>query len=152
MDLKKYIDEIYGKWLDIVEKENKIKSIEETAKEIGINLDKNDIIFDSATASAYALVDIEDILDNETYKKLKDIMSWIIGEHYRVLSIKLLLTTKKIDNLQNSSSVKERSEEIGLNYEGFREFAERDYDDYFLIFNKNGIAVYLVVENRENSQ
>lgn len=152
MDIKAFVDEIYEKWLDIVEKEKKIEAIKKIAKEIGINLDENSITFNSDTASACVSVDTKDILDSETYRKLEEIMSWVIGEYYKLISIKLLLTTRKIDNLMKASNEKERADRIGLHYEGFREFADKDYDDYFLIFSKNDIAVYLVVENRENSQ
>ncbi len=145
--IEEIVEGLYDRWLQVIERDKKINSVIAVARELGIEIREEDVIFDASAEKAYAVIDAENVLNDEAYDRLWELARWIVGEEYIVTHIELLITTENRAHGM-SGSVKERAERIGITYKGFKELSEDYYRDYFEIYRSNAV-VYLVIENRK---
>ena len=143
MRFEKIVDELYERYVRAVEKEEKMKRIEEKAKELGF--EAVEVEFNEKTATAKATIEIEN-------KKLKEVAEWLVGTEFSVYKIKVLITTTEIKQEKTSEGTLERASEIGLNYIKYEQIYGEDYIDFFEIErdDEKEIYVYLAIYNYDN--
>ncbi len=146
--IEEIVEELYRRWLEVVERDKKINSVVAVARELGIEISEEDVVFDSATEKAHVTVDVGEVLSDEEYDKIWVIARWIVGEEYIVTNIELLITTES-RSFGMAGSVREKAERVGIIYRGFKEIGEDIYRDVFEIYQSNGVTAYLVIENRK---
>ena len=142
MRFEKIVDELYERYVRVVEKEEKMKKIEEKAKELGFENVR--VQFDEKTTTAKATIEIRD-------RRVEEIAEWLISERFYVTKLELIVTTAKIEQGDTVESTLEKANEIGLNYLKYERVDTDDYIDFFEIERdeEQQIYVYLAVHNRK---
>jgi len=152
MRFEQIVEELYKKYTQAVSKEEKMKKIEEKARELGF--ENVEVQFNEKTAEARAIVELnEETISEEKLRKLEEVAEWVVGANFSVYSIKVLITTAKIERNNISENVLEKASEIGLNYIKYKRIAISNYVDVFELERNDvsGVFVYLLIYNEESS-
>jgi len=152
MRFEEVIEKLYERYTQAVSKEEKMKKIEEKAKELGFS--SVEVEFNEKTVEARAVIELNEVtIDAESYRKLRELSEWLVGESYAVHSLKLLITTEKKEDQDLIGYIQDRAQRIGTKHVTYVRLDDDEYVEYFEIEKDESmqVFVYLLVYNEYSS-